>query len=550
MNASLNDQQIASLLEKEKELEILGSCARAVLKNEDFDTTARAIFDNLCKYTGATAGYVALLSDDGAENEVLFLESGGSKCTVDPELPMPIRGLRADAYHMNKVVYHNDFDNSDWVKFMPEGHMTLDNVMFSPLVIEGKTVGIIGISNKPSDFSDEDERVAGILGEFAALALSNSWNLEKLKKSEERLDLAINGTSDGIWDWTDVNKDQEYWSPKFYEHLGYRDQEIPASYSRFKELIHPDDLVAYSKVEEDHFNNNTPYDIEFRLRCKNGKYKWFRNRGTLYRRDGQAERMTGCLTDIQKEKDYLKEQEKLKNQLFQSSKLASLGTLGAGVAHELNNPLSVIDAYLFKLGMLSRKDQLDIEAVKKGLSSMKTQVDRMAKIISHIKEYSRFSNVSLMEEVTLDDLIDESLVLIKQQMHVHNIKVEVNMDSDLPPILVNKINMVSVLQNLITNARDAILAAPKEREKRISVSASFDDELFTLKISDTGTGISPETTKEIFDPFFTTKPTGEGTGLGLSLAHSIISQHQGSIEIESSNQNGTTFIIKLPQRHH
>jgi PAS domain S-box-containing protein len=159
--------------------------ARTVLERDDFPTTARHIFDSASKTIGSTAGYVALLSDDGEENELLFLEAGGRPCSVNPDLPMPIRGLRAEAYKGNRVVYDNDFMHSRWMAFMPKGHVRLDNVLFAPLVVENVTQGIIGLANKPGGFTDEDASIAEAFGDLAAIALRNSKMLEELIQSEQ-----------------------------------------------------------------------------------------------------------------------------------------------------------------------------------------------------------------------------------------------------------------------------------------------------------------------------------------------------------------------------
>ena len=159
----IGNRLIDSLCEKikesdirQRELDALMNGAKVVLGQKGFTESARAIFDYCKDLIGATSGYVALLSESGEENEVLFLEAGGLPCDVNPELPMPIRGLRAESYHSNKAVYHNDFMNSEWVNFMPGGHVILKNVMFAPLVLEGKTVGIIGLANKFTDFNEND----------------------------------------------------------------------------------------------------------------------------------------------------------------------------------------------------------------------------------------------------------------------------------------------------------------------------------------------------------------------------------------------------------
>ncbi len=180
------DQSLADARLFEKELQALLKGARAVLEQTDFATTARKVFDICSETIGSTSGYVALLSDDGEENEVLFLEAGGLPCSVDPELPMPIRGLRETAYRTNSTVYDNDFMNSKWLKYMPKGHVRLENVMFAPLVVNKKTIGIMGLANKNKDFTQDDAKIAGGFGELAAIALQNSRNLDKRDMAENK----------------------------------------------------------------------------------------------------------------------------------------------------------------------------------------------------------------------------------------------------------------------------------------------------------------------------------------------------------------------------
>jgi len=143
------------------------------------------VFDACKELTGATAGYVALLTDDGAENEVLFLDAGGMPCTVDPKLPMPIRGLRSESYRLNRAVYDNDFMNSKWVEFMPSGHVAMRNVLFAPLIIGEKAVGLIGLANKDGDFTDHDAAMATGFGELASLALRRTRDEDKVRQSKD-----------------------------------------------------------------------------------------------------------------------------------------------------------------------------------------------------------------------------------------------------------------------------------------------------------------------------------------------------------------------------
>ena len=179
-------QALQEARQHEAEISALLEGSRAVLAHSDFETAARSIFDSCKHLIGATAGYVALLTEDGTENEVLFVDSGSAPCTVDPTLPMPARGLREETYRSGKIAYENDFPDSEWTRFLPEGHASLDNVLFAPLVVKGITVGLLGLANKPGGFTENDGRLASAFGELAAIALFNSRTMESLRNSEER----------------------------------------------------------------------------------------------------------------------------------------------------------------------------------------------------------------------------------------------------------------------------------------------------------------------------------------------------------------------------
>lgn len=176
----------------------LMAASRAILENRLFKDAARAVFDSCKNLLGAQAGYVALLSADGSENELVFLDAGGLPCSVDPLLPMPIRGLRAEAYRTGKAVFENDFARSPWVRFMPAGHAQLQNVLFAPLRIKGKVVGLLGLANKPSGFTDHDARLAMAFGELAAVALINSRTQEALTRAKDEWERTFDAVPDLI----------------------------------------------------------------------------------------------------------------------------------------------------------------------------------------------------------------------------------------------------------------------------------------------------------------------------------------------------------------
>ncbi len=185
------NELLRQLKEKAAETEAFLSSANSILNDSDFKTTARHIYDCCVKLCGAKSGYVALLSEDGGQNDLLFLESGGLPCSVDPSLPMPVRGLRNEVYQSGKALFENNFSKSEWQRFMPEGHVALENVMFAPLNIEGKTLGVMGIANKEGGFTREDAVRATAFGDLAAIALNKTRTTEALHTERRLLNFAI-----------------------------------------------------------------------------------------------------------------------------------------------------------------------------------------------------------------------------------------------------------------------------------------------------------------------------------------------------------------------
>jgi PAS domain S-box-containing protein len=184
-------QALQEAEKSQKEAEALLRASRAVMNQHTFADAAWEIFESCRETIGAPAGYVSLLSDTGDNNEVVFLESGGLPCTVDPDLPMPIRGLRAESYRTGEVVYDNDFAHNKYVKFLPEGHVALDNVLFAPMVHEAKVVGLLGLSNKPGGFTPYDARLAAGFASLAAIALVSRRGEEMLNRLNEGLEQRV-----------------------------------------------------------------------------------------------------------------------------------------------------------------------------------------------------------------------------------------------------------------------------------------------------------------------------------------------------------------------
>jgi C4-dicarboxylate-specific signal transduction histidine kinase len=229
-------------------------------------------------------------------------------------------------------------------------------------------------------------------------------------------------------------------------------------------------------------------------------------------------------------------------QLVQAGKLATLGELTTGVAHELNNPLNNIGLFVGNVLDQLRLGRFDAEAAERELENAMEQVRKATVIISHLRTFGRAASVTF-EPADIDEVIEHSLLLMQEQLRLRGIEVVLDLCADELVVFGNPIQLEQVFVNLLTNARDALENA---RTKRIWVETTRDDELITIRFSDSGPGIQRELEQRIFDPFFTTKEVGAGTGLGLSITYSIVKEHGGEIAVEQRNGRGAGFRIELP----
>jgi C4-dicarboxylate-specific signal transduction histidine kinase len=229
-------------------------------------------------------------------------------------------------------------------------------------------------------------------------------------------------------------------------------------------------------------------------------------------------------------------------QLVQAGKLATLGELTTGVAHELNNPLNNIGLFVGNAEDLIKLGATDKEQIIRELQRAIQQVRKATEIISHLRTFGRAAPAS-RELISLRQVIERALSLMREQLRLREIEVTVELGSDEPVVVGNSIQLEQVFINLLTNARDAVADSP---QKAIRISGSVGCEAVEVMFADTGHGIPPEFERRIFDPFFTTKEVGKGTGLGLSITYGIIKDHGGTISVVSRAGDGATFLVRLP----
>ena len=244
--------------------------------------------------------------------------------------------------------------------------------------------------------------------------------------------------------------------------------------------------------------------------------------------------------EVQRREKELREKQE---QLVQAGKLATLGELTTGIAHELNNPLNNIGLFIgnaidrIELGMG------DPQQILQELHNAMHQVRKATEIISHLRTFGRAASVSY-EPVAVNRVIGSAISLIQEQLRLRQIEVELHFPEEDVIVTGNAIQLEQVFLNLLTNARDAMAQAAR---KVITIECEPKGKMVEIGFCDTGPGIPPDFEQRVFDPFFTTKEVGAGTGLGLSITYGIIKEHQGTITVQNQPRAGAFFLIQLPR---
>lgn len=422
---------------------------------------------------------------------------------------------------------------------------------------------------------------------------------EKLKASEERWQLALLGNNDGIYDWN-METGKTFISKRWKEILGYGERELVISIEEWKSLIHYDDFERVLSATQDYIERKIPqYQVEYRLRCKDDSYKWVSSRGQMLWDDfGKPLRFVGSLRDISdrkqaelaRQQSEAREREKaevlkltlndLKRtqaQLIQSEKMSSLGRMVAGIAHEINNPVSFIQGNLTpaqeyfedlnrllnlyqetyqnsnpEIQQLRKEIDLEflIEDYAKLMSSLRVGTERIKQIVLSLRNFSRLDE-SPLKSVDIHQGIDNTLEILQNRLQVKGNCPEIRVIKKydiLPKIKCYASQLNQVFMNLLDNAIDALENQPEPRIIKISTEIiNYESPFIVIRIADNGRGMRQEVQDKIFDPFFTTKPVGSGTGLGLAISHQIIvEQHSGQISCVSTPEEGTELIVEIP----
>jgi PAS domain S-box-containing protein len=379
---------------------------------------------------------------------------------------------------------------------------------------------------------------------------------DTLKHSEERFTLAIEGTNDGIWDWPDINKDEEYWSVQFKNLLGYAENEIVASYSQFLAMLHPDDMNPLKLMLTDHFEKYTPFNIEFRLKKKSGEYCWFRAKASTVRdSEGKPVRMVGSIRDITQRKsseerlrEYASQMEKKSEELAIAKEQAEEATrlkseFLANMSHEIRTPMNGV------IGMTNLLMETPLDAIQKTyVQTAINSAENLLQLVNDILDFSKIEAGKLEFEIIpfdLQSLVEEMTDLVAVKAQEKGLEMLLRFVPDMPRYVMGDPGRVrQVFLNLASNAikfteSGYVLVGVDVKENKDGWVT------FNGYIEDTGIGIPHDKQDYVFNKFSqadgsTTRKFG-GTGLGLAICKELTLMMGGDIGVESTLGVGSKF---------
>jgi len=332
--------------------------------------------------------------------------------------------------------------------------------------------------------------------------------------------------------------------------LGYEEDE--AIGRPFWEFIHEEDrAVVRRRTAERHSRRNADLHYECRLLSKTGTAVWTDLVSSVVEYEGGAAVLVSVydITERKENEEKRRELSRLahrqEEQLVHSTRLAELGELAAGIAHELNQPLTGIKNYARNASYMLEQGAEDLDEVRENLHLISGQVDRAARIIGQMRELGRRSERQL-GLVDINAKLRETVEFVMPQLTLSGVHVTFSFADDLPPVIGDRIRLEQVFLNLLTNARQAM---EDMETRRLEVRTRYEPDAalpVVVEVADTGKGFSPEVGPKLFTPFFSTKTAAHGTGLGLSISLRIIKDHKGAIEAAGVEGKGATFTVRLP----
>uniref|UniRef100_A0A7C4W148 histidine kinase n=1 Tax=Desulfatirhabdium butyrativorans TaxID=340467 RepID=A0A7C4W148_9BACT len=419
---------------------------------------------------------------------------------------------------------------------------SLKTIRFIPISTKAhKTMGamVIGETNQRL-WTAREQNILELIGNRIGVAIENVELQEQLLESEEKYRSLFNNDPHPIFLLDAVEYRIRDINHRVTEVYGYTLDEIVGK--PFADLGDETERDVMERIEELEANRSLLLSKNRHFR-KDGR-PFFVNINVRRAGDLHEDILIVTTTDIT-------EVVEKETQLIQAGKMATLGLMAAGIAHEINQPLNVIQVCAdFLLKMVGKKAILPEEEMASIANDIGRNVQRAADIIRHMRDFSRQAE-AVKTKISINDPIRDVLKVLGHQIKAHEVELFVSLDDDLPQILASHNRLEQVFINLVTNAVDAMdekRARPDcgKYHKRLEVITRMEKGMVCARITDNGIGMPTEVQKRIFEPFFTTKSVGKGTGLGVSISYGIVKDYDGILEVDSEPGQGTSFVVRFP----
>lgn len=363
-----------------------------------------------------------------------------------------------------------------------------------------------------------------------------------LSLSEERFRLLAENARDVVFRYRLDPPGFDYVSPSVAEITGYEPGELTGDTALIDRVVHPGDYEAVAGAARTLDNHSKT----FRLVRKDGAVIWVESRSVVIRdRSGKIEAIEGIVRDITQRVKAEGDLAEARQKANRAERLASLGTMAAGIIHEINQPLNalkiIVEGMLF---WLRKGKHYEPGEVTEELNGVSDQIRRIEKIVQRIRSFVRNDSPEDLSPCDLNSAVEGALDMVGSQLSAHGIGLSRNLGQNIPQVLGDKFRLEEVVANLAINAMQAL--DKLDRENKVVVCSTSAGENVVLEVSDNASGISEENRARIFEPFFTTKDSDVGMGLGLSIVESIVTSFNGQIYVRTNESGGATFRVVFP----
>ncbi len=524
MAASLQARQ-EEISRSNRDLSLLYEVAHSMSESRELNDLLNQALEKAMDISGSSMGCILLKGKDD-ELEPIICQTTAACRIEDRQNRVFDRAAKIATRSGRPAVF-------DYREDEQEGDLPLNALACVPLKFEGILQGAICVTGARSDFPQETLDLISAIGSEVAVAIENARLFEKMEGQNQELAMATAEIANLI-------------------------SQAEAQKSFGTRYQNPN-LIPCWELKQCKYDTCPAYGSAENLRCWQvaGTHCGGEVQGVFAQKLGRCERCevfaAACpdkITHLGETFNNMmavlerrvEEQEELQRQLYSSSKLAAIGELAAGVAHEINNPLTGI----LGSALLMKSKKLDPESMERKLEVIESEALRARDIVRNLLDFAHQGGTLKSAPVSVSTLIEHTLNLLRHQADIGSIKVETHFQDDLTQVAVDVNQMKQVFLNIIHNAIHSMPDGGLLMINTRNGPVTGDQRQLEISFADNGSGIEPTALDRIFDPFYTTKQVGEGTGLGLSVSQRIVDDHGGTIHVESEPGKGSTFIVTLP----